>query len=268
MTHTISALQTKIKEFDTIARGTSDTSALQTAWRELFSQRLGHNAATSFAHYYKEMREKTGNARKTGKAGKAGKAKKAGKEKASKSYKKSRQALKSGDKSRRKQRGGAALEGAPIDSTMTPGLPVMTYGMFPIEAATDPQSIKDLDVYWASEHGIKAPAGYWPTVPVGMGSNKVGGARRTRRMQKGGSLMESLAMRLTPPFVGSAPPSALQTMGNYWSGASPAPSASPVDHAWALKGNSAGGMMNPGVVAPISNPPGGLATMSIWGSAN
>jgi len=78
--------------------------------------------------------------------------------------------------------------------------------------------------------------------------------------------MDSLAMRSPFPFNGSVPPNTLQTAAGVWSG-TPAPASSnPVDPAWALKSDNAGGPLNPAVVTPVNNPSGGLATSSLWGS--
>lgn len=247
---TVLEIQKKLKEFDAVARTTSDSSQLETTWRRLFSQRLGPEAASSFTRFYREMRKSN-----TVKHGK-----KASRRMAKTAQKKHRKT------GRRTQRGGAA----PLGYTMTPGLPVKTFGEFPVEAATDPQSIKDLDVFWQSGHGPSAPPAYWPSVPADMGSNKVqtGGGRRrkTRRAQRGGSLMDSLAMRSPFPFNGTVPQNMLQTVASAWSGTPAAASANPVDPAWTLKSDSAGGPINPAVVAPVNNPPGGLATSSLWGS--
>ena len=256
---TVLEIQNKLKEFDAVARATSDSAELQATWQRLFSQRLGPEAASSFARFYREMRKTSTNTRKQAKSGK-----KASRRNAPAAHPMMRKRKES---VRRRQHGGAA----PLGYTMTPGLPVKTFGEFPIEAATDPQSIKDLDVFWQSGHGPSAPPAYWPTVPADMGSNKVpaqaGGARRTktRKSQRGGSLADSISMR-SLPFIGSVPPSMLQTVAGAWSGTPAAASANPVDPAWALKSGSAGGLINPGVVAPVNNPPGGLATSSLWGS--
>ena len=78
--------------------------------------------------------------------------------------------------------------------------------------------------------------------------------------------MDSLAMRSPFPFNGSVPPNMLQTASSAWSGTPATASSNPVDPAWTLKSDSAGGPINPAVVAPVNNPPGGLATSSLWGS--
>ena len=255
---TVLEIQNKLKEFDAVARATSDSSQLQSAWHRLFSQRMSPDAASSFTRFYREMR-KSGTMKRSATHAAAKKGKKSMKQRKGKGNRKAVS---------RKQHGGAA----PLGYTMTPGLPVTTFGSFPVEADTDPQTIKDLDVFWQSGHGPSAPPAYWPTVPADMGSNKVqsGGTRKTRRSkQRGGSLLDSLAMRSTPaPFIATAPPNMLQTAASSWSGQPAAASANPVDHAWTLKSDSAGGMINPAVVAPVNNPPGGLAVSSLWGSAN
>lgn len=253
---TVLEIQNKLKEFDAVARTTSDSSQLQTTWKRLFSQRLGPEAASSFARFYREMRKSN-----TVKHSKG--SKKASRRQA----KQAKGMMRKRKETARRQHGGAA----PLGSMMIPGLPVRTFGTFPVELGTDSRSVQDLDVFWQSGHGPSAPSAYWPTVSADMGSNKVppqagGGRSRKTRKQRGGSLMDSLTMRSPFPFTGSVPPNLLQTASGAWSGTPAAASSNPVDPAWTLKSNSAGGPINPSVVAPVNNPPGGLATSSLWGS--
>ena len=254
---TVLEIQNKLKEFNAVARTSSDSSLLQTTWQRLFSQRLGPEAARSFADFYREMRKSNTVKHSTKGGKKASRRLTSAKTIVQKKHRKT---------GRRLQRGGAA----PLGYTMTPGLPVKTFGEFPIEAATDSQSIKDLDVFWQSGHGPSAPPAYWPTVPADMGSNKVpqagGGRRNTRRAQRGGSLMETITMRSPFSYISTVPQNTLQTAAGAWSGTPAAVSSNPVDPAWTLKSDSAGGPLNPAVVAPVNNPSGGLATSSLWGS--
>ena len=140
--------------FDTFARRSSDTKALQKKWHALFGTNLSDLSAKSFVTHYREMRSKSTRNRKSKKVTRRG----------------------------RKQRGGVA----PLNYVMTPGADVSVYGRFPVEVDTDPGSIKDLDVYFqnALTLGCGNNNEFWPTVPANMGSNQVGG-RRTNRNRKG-----------------------------------------------------------------------------------
>jgi hypothetical protein len=189
-------------------------------------------------------------------------------------------------------KGGAA----PIDFTVTPGLPVQTYGNFPVEVDTDPSSIKDLDVYFHDSLPL-SPPGYWPTVPADMGTNTVpsahiaaqasvpnmpmkGGRRgrkslRMRRLrsrssrkqkQRGGDLLATLSMR-SLPFNPTPYPNPIQSAATLWSGAttsSPAP-ASPVQHTWTSAGLPGQGI-NPRDVTDISSDFSRLASPAPWQS--
>jgi hypothetical protein len=102
---------------------------------------------------------------------------------------------------KKNHRGGSHL-GAPLDYVMRPGLPaVATYATFPTEVGPDVKSAADLDVYYNS--GMGRSCGTENTtahVPASMGTNKVGGARRTRKY-RGGDFMASLGT--TTPLLES-----------------------------------------------------------------
>jgi len=188
----------------------------------------------------------------------------------------------------RKQRGGVA----PLDYVMTPGSNVGVYGRFPTEIGTDPASIRDLDVYLhdALTMDCGSPS-VFPTPPVDMGSNKVGGKRgkkNTRRALKqrktlrkqrlnrrrtwkarGGNLATSLAMH---PYLSSTPPNVFQAATNMWSG-NPAPvpfPSSPVVHKWDYVSNGTTGLIDPGLVTHIGSDFQKLASPAPWqdGSAS
>jgi hypothetical protein len=152
----IAEVQRKLKEFDHFARDSDDTKALSKKWRRLFDTDLTEVSAKSFVAHYREMRSKSTRGRKINKKTRRG---------------------------RKAQRGGSA----PLNYVMTPGADVSVYGRFPVEVDTDPGSIKDLDVYFqnALTLGCGNNTEFWPTVPANMGSNQVGGARRTNRNRKG-----------------------------------------------------------------------------------
>jgi hypothetical protein len=86
---------------------------------------------------------------------------------------------------RRRVYGGSALTGAPLNYSMVPGTTADVYGRFPTDISTDPQSIQNLDQFYAS--ALTRGCGVeniTRQVPQSMGSNqiaKVGGRRKTRR---------------------------------------------------------------------------------------
>ena len=241
----IKEIQRKLAAFDRVARGAGGPDAYKSAWKRIFKQDLSDASAKSFERYYKNMRSKAHR------------------------------------RSTRKQRGGS-LSPAPVNYTMTPGLYVKEYGQFPIAVDTDPSSLKELDVYFGDSLP-RSPAGYWPTVPANMGSNKVGGARRRRtqrgkrstrrstrrrRTQRGGNLLDSLAMRPLP-YISTPYPNAIQSVSNAWAGGTtpvPAP-ASPVAHTWELRG-AQGMAMDPRQVANIDSGFQRLASPAPWQSQN
>ena len=238
----VKMIQRQLAAFDRAARTAGSPDAYKSAWKRIFKQDLSDASAKSFERYYKKMRSSRG--------------------------------------TRRKQRGGAAYNSAPAPAhfpQMTPGAYVEKYGQFPIAVDTDPSSLKDLDVYFGDSLP-RSPPGYWPTVPANMGSNKVGGARRrsrkgrrshrrTRRRvsrQRGGNLLDSLAMRPVP-YISTPYPNVIQSAANAWAGGTaPVPSpASPVSHTWELRGPQ-GTAINPGLVANIDSSFQRLASPAPW----
>ena len=161
MTRSIADVQRKLKAFDSFARHSSDTKTLQKKWHSLFGTNLTELSAKSFVTHYREMRSKSTRGHKGNKKTRRGR--------------------------RQTQYGGVA----PLNYVMTPGADVSVYGRFPVEVDTDPGSIRDLDVYF--QNALTLGCGNtkydnndpWPQVPANMGSNQVGGARRTNRNRKG-----------------------------------------------------------------------------------
>jgi hypothetical protein len=156
MTRSIADVQRKLKTFDSFARHSSDTKALQKRWQALFGTNLTDLSAKSFVTHYREMRSKSTRGHKGNKKSRRG---------------------------RRTQYGGVA----PLNYVMTPGADVSVYGRFPVEVNTDPGSIRDLDVYF--QNALTLGCGntkydnnvQWPQVPANMGSNQVGGRRHRKR---------------------------------------------------------------------------------------
>jgi hypothetical protein len=156
---------------------------------------------------------------------------------------------------KRSLRGGAgyALQGADLNYTMTPGSvftttpTVAVYDRFPIDPTVNPQVVSDLDVFFGSALsrgcGVENTV---PQVPADMGSNQVGGKRKTYRKHRmnlkgGASLLpglwdgakdsgESIAYH---PYVGTAFPNAAHSATFAWQGRESIPaSGDPSDHTW------------------------------------
>ena len=173
----------------------------------------------------------------------------------------------------RKQSGGGGITGAPVAYQMGPGVPsAQTYGHFPTDVSKDAQSQHDLDVYYNSGMSRTAGTELWrfPTVPPGMGSNKVGGARSSRkkvRKQKGGaapSLSQIMSNISQLPMMATVPPSSVNTAYASWSGQPPAPSSDPTAHTW--KYMSAGTGIDPANVTKIGADISKLAVTPAWKS--
>jgi len=194
----------------------------------------------------------------------------------------------------KKQRGGAALNPAPLSYETVPGANVAVYGRFPVEAGTDMPSITNMDVYF--QNSLTAGCGIQDSslrVPVDMGSNKVGGrrgrtgrskrggARKTYRKRntrkantmrrrrgdrkRGGSLLESIGMR---PYMATAPPNTVQLASNGWSGMAAPVSGRPEVPAWNYRSSGTDGLINPGMVSYIGSDFGKLASPAPWQTPN
>lgn len=207
----------------------------------------------------------------------------------------------------RTMRGGMSLSPAALTYTMAPGT-IGVYGNFPTEISSDSSSIANLDVFYQNSltHGCGVENSSLH-VPEGMGSNKVGGKRKSMRkttrkttsksrkqMRKsyknkraehksrknarktlrksyrklyGGNLAESLAMH---PYISSAPPNIIQQTAASISGAT-APvlfPGSPVTHQWQYVSNGTAGLIDPGIVTPIGSDFAKLANPAPWQTPN
>lgn len=238
----------------------------------MFGISLSEKDADYFLHYYREMYKKQGGAKR--------KITRATKRMTTRAMKRTlKRVAKRKQKSvrmRKQKRGGSyALTGAPLSYSMTPGMTANVYGHFPTEIATDPASIQNLDQFYGSALtrgcGIENST---RQVPETMGSNKVGGARKTfkakrkDRKQKGGDLMQGLMMRGFPlPHAASAPPNVVQTMASNWQGMPAFPSASPVDHTWTYK-STAATSFDPSLASKITSPFAQLAYSGLPASTN
>ncbi len=260
---TIAEIQRKLKQFNSYASEFNNPAAYQQKWKELFHMPLSSQSAQSFVSYYRNMRSNT---RKH-------------------TQRKQR---------KQKQHGGSA----PLDYSMTPGLNIKAYGNFPIEAGTDPASIRNLDVYFqdslTKDCGVKDSSLH---VPANMGSNQVGGVRhqlsrrgkrksvrastmrrraqtsrkgqkgrRASYRQRGGDLLESITART--PFIhnSSVAPNLLQSAQNAYIGgtqAIPAP-ADPSAYTWEPRTHGISSLINPGVVAYVPNDVGRLSNPAPW----
>ena len=218
------------REAKEAVRGKSDeeaTRAIRSTWKRLFHGSLDSESVKGFARHFRTDRSSTRKQRKGSEA--------------SMLKRSEASMLKRSEASLMKQRGGMA----PIAYQMNSGIPsATTYGHYPTDASTDPQSKHDMDVYFNSGMSRTAGTESWrfPTVPAGMGSNKVGGGRRrTRRSRKqkgGGSLLETIGQL---PFVPGAPLTSVQTGYAAYSGQPSAPSSDPTSTAWSYS-NIKGGI--------------------------
>lgn len=201
----------------------ASSNQFQSEWGNLFDIPITRQDAEYFLQYYREMYKKKGGRRTL-------------KHKGGKRTKNYRKNVSRRQKKRSLKRGGSSynLGGAPLYYSMTPGTTASVYGNFPTEIATDPASIKNLDQFYNSALtkgcGIENST---RQVPETLGTNKVGGRRKTMRRLKGGNLMLGLQMRGLPaPYYATAPPNIFQTTANGNAGGIPFPSPSPVDHTW------------------------------------
>jgi hypothetical protein len=259
---TIHDIQKQLKEFNTFAQTTHSPAAYRAKWRDLFGLPMSSGSANSFAAYYRDMRSNTRKNRRT-------------------------RIQPPRPRTRMMQRGGAAaIQSAPLDYTMVPGLNIQAYGRFPIEAGTDPASIRDFDVYFrdslTADCGVKDSS---LQVPAGMGSNQVGGGRRRRRTQRrrrggvggrrratayrqrGGDLLESITARSPIVYTASAAPNVAQLGAQAWAGSTQTAPADPSIHTWELRTHGMGGAINPGMVAHVPSDVGRLANPAPWMSS-
>jgi len=183
------------KEAKEAVRGKSEEEAvraIRTTWKRLFHGTLDSESVKGFARHFRTDRS---------------------------------------TRKQRKQRGGMA----PLAYQMNSGIPsATTNGHYPTDASTDSQSKHDMDVSFNSGMSRTAGTESWrfPTVPAGMGSNKVGGRRKTRRSRKqkgGGSLLETIGQ---VPFLPGAPLTSVQTGYAAYSGQPSAPSSDATSQAW------------------------------------
>jgi hypothetical protein len=202
----------------------------------------------------------------------------------------------------RRMNGGSA----PLQYQMGPGLHVQNYGNFPVEAATDPASIRNLDVFF--QDSLVKGCGTENSslsVPVDMGSNKVGGKRsrsrshslshsrararahshkrgqravknqrktyrkhRASRRQRGGDMWDSLVSRAPLLYNATPFPNAMQSVANIWNGGTePVPvSSSPAVHTWQPMSSGIAGTINPGIITRLPDDLNKLASPAPWQS--
>lgn len=250
---TIDGLRTDLESFKNQAKSlaksaNTDQDALkqiQEAWHRIFDCMLDKESAKGFVAQFRgteEMKKKEKKERKT-------------------------------RSKNRKQSGGGGITGAPVAYQMGPGTPsAQTYGHFPTDVSKDARSQDVLDVYYNSGMSRTAGTESWrfPTVPAGMGSNKVGGARFSRkkvRKQTGGSaptLSQIMSNISQMPMMATIPPSTVNTAYASWSGLQSAPSSDPTAHSW--KYQSAGVGIDPANVTKIGADISKLAATPAWKS--
>lgn len=246
-----------------------DSRAFQTRWNDLFGTTISNSDSEYFTNQYREMYGKKKTMRKN-------------------------------------HRGGsAALTGAPLSYATVPGANVSVYGRFPTEVATDPASIRDLDVFYNS--ALSRGCGIENsnrTIPVEMGSNKVGGRRnRYTRRYKGGKRRNTYRRRSTfkggkrrgstrstsrrmrggvlgfdfvkdmgnsltqfRPVLSSAPPNYGQMALHAYSGnpANVPEPANPTSQVWQFESRGSEGAINPGNITPIMKSMDQLARPTPW----
>jgi hypothetical protein len=252
---TIQEIQSSFSRLNSILKNCNTVSDVQKAWKSLFGSPLSHESAECFLDYYRDMHRS-----------KSLKQKKGGKRATRRSV--GRKSRKSVRKSVRKSTTGGSLQGAPLSYTMTAGAPVAVYGRFPSEIATDANAVQNLDVFYQS--GLSRGCGtesIGRTVPPMMGTNQVGGYKRSRRNGKsrkvGGNLLESATMR---PFIASPYPNPVQQVYNLWSGNPtpiPAPAA-PSMPTWNFSKADVAGIIDPGHISRISGDLSKLASPAPW----
>jgi hypothetical protein len=215
-------------------RGKNEEEAvrsIRSTWKRLFHGTLDSESAKGFVKHFRSDRSSTRKQRKGSEA------------------------------SLVKQRGGMA----PIAYQMGPGIPsATTNGHYPTDASTDAESKHNMDVYFNSGMSRTAGTESWrfPTVPAEMGSNKVGGRRRTRRSRKqkgGGSLLETIGH---VPFLPGAPLTSVQTGYAAYSGQPPAPSSDPTSTAWSYSNIKS--VIDPSSITRIDKDINQLVTPTPW----
>jgi hypothetical protein len=220
----------------------SNNSKIQSKWFDIFGEPLDTHTAKVMLDHYREVE--------------MAKNQKGGKRKSLKRTKQTRKL--------RKQKGGMA----PIGATMGPGFPSMqTYGSFPSDITSTTSMAKALDIVGGNP-GLSSSCGkeahLWPTPGPSMGSNKVGGGRKTKKnKQKGGGLLDALSMRAYIPTI---PQNSVQTAQTTFQGVAQPPSGDPTDPAWKMSSTTAGGIINPDITK-IGSDINQLATPAPWGKS-
>jgi hypothetical protein len=255
MSETLKELNNDFNEIDEFVRNLvkseeeseEQVDQLKGKWYDLFDDHLDDDSALDMLSHYREI--------EMGKKGKQ-----------TKNIRRTKNTLKS--RRVRKQKGGMA----PIGHAMGPGFPALqTYGNFPSDITSSSSMAKALDIIGGNpgmSSSCGKEAGLWPTVPADMGSNKVGGGRRTRKgkrekkeKQRGGGLLETLGMRAFMPTI---PPNTLQTTQTTFQGVAQPPSGDPTDPAWKYSAGSAGAVIAPDVTK-IGSDINQLASPAPWG---
>jgi hypothetical protein len=254
-----------------LKRQSMDSTDLQNQWNAHFSVPISSKDSEYFSQHYREMY----GTRKS----------KGGKRRSSASVKRTyrRKTVERRRKTQHKKRGGSyTLTGAPLSyaSAMGPGSSAAVYGNFPTDMTTDPNMIKSLDVYYNSALtrgcGIENST---RTVPVDMGSNKVGGGKKRktlkgRKRQAGGvgafyasaiapivNATERLGVQATPY------PNQIQNWANSWSGnPSNVPTrSSPVhDLGYSYQSAPTSQLISPSAITSIGSSMSSLAQGAPW----
>lgn len=244
---TIAQIQRRMSAFDTFARGEDDTEKIQKKWHTLFGTNLDKSTATSFAKYYRKMKNRT---------------------------------------TSKKQRGGMApltYTMTPGANVSVYGRFPVEVGTDPASIRNLDVYFHDA---LTKDCGNPAQAAAFPHPSSGMGSNQAGGRksrranrrrstkrkmnrknRKSMRKHRGGNLATSIAMH---PFISTAPPNFLQVSAHSSSGSTtPLPfPGSPAQHQWQYVSNGTSGLINPGLITPIGTDFSKLAGLDPYQTAN
>lgn len=246
--HTLSDIRNGFSDLHRMTKNTISSKNFQAQWNDLFGTSISPKDTEYFLRYYREMKKTRVNARRNGRRSNR-KTYKGGKRRMNRKSSR-RVALRS---TASRKGGSYAMTGAPLNYSMVPGTTAEVYGRFPTDISTDPQSIQNLDQFYAS--ALTRGCGVeniTRQVPVNMGSNavaKVGGKRKSLkgRKQRGGNLLETLGMRFYYP---SPVPGPIQTSSDSMAGALPYPSSDATIPNWNYS-DYKGIVMSPSMITSV-----------------
>lgn len=131
---------------------------------------------------------------------------------------------------------GGAFTGAPLDTTMRPGLPaIAAYATFPTEVGSDPKAVHDMDVYYNNALGRSNIGTNHVPLPATGPISKAGGSRRRMTRKRGGDFATALSAR---SYIANNPAGSVQIMSERWMGQPTRVHdiADPTSYGWGLTG--------------------------------